>query len=74
MAPKPTNQLRQVYEIRGGMIDIKIVTETGLSAEEMAEFGKVVTAVEGYAAAHPPESPEVRAERLAARARSEEFN
>lgn len=38
MATKPTNQLRQIYEIRGGVIDIKILTESGLSVEEIEAF------------------------------------
>jgi hypothetical protein len=73
MATKPTNQLRQIYDVRGGVIDIKIITETGLSVEEIEAFQGVVRAVETYVDACPPESPEVRAERLAARARTEEF-
>jgi hypothetical protein len=30
MAAKPTNQLRQVYEVQQGIIDIKLVTTRGL--------------------------------------------
>jgi hypothetical protein len=36
-------------------------------------FAKVIDAVEEYVEAHPPEPPAVRAERLAAEARDEEF-
>lgn len=72
MATKPMNQLRQIYNVRGGVIDIKIVTESGLSVEEMEAFGGVIKAVEASVNACP-EPPEVRAERLAARARTEEF-
>lgn len=73
MATKPMNQLRQIYDVRGGVLDIKIVTESSLSVEEMEAFGGVIKAVEAYVKACPPEPPEVRAERLAARARTEEF-
>lgn len=73
MATKPTNQLRQIYDVRGGVIDIKIVTETGLTVEEIEAFQGVIKAVEAYVDVCPPESPEVRAERLAAQARTEEF-
>lgn len=73
MATKPTNQLRQIYDARGGVIDIKIVTEAGLSAEEIEAFEGVIKAVETYVDACPPEPAEVRAERLAAQARAEEF-
>lgn len=73
MATKLTNQLRQIYDVHGGVIDIKIVTETGLSVEEIKAFQGVVMAVEAYVDACPPESPEVRAKRLAAQARTEEL-
>ena len=73
MATKPTNQLRQIYDVRGGVIDIKIVTESGLSVEEIEAFEGVIKAVETYVDACPPEPAEVRAERLAAQARAEEF-
>jgi hypothetical protein len=46
MATKPTNQLRQIYDVRGGVIDIKIVTESGLSVEEIEAFEGVTKAVE----------------------------
>jgi hypothetical protein len=73
MATKPTNQLRQIYDIRGGVIDIKIITESGLSVEGIEAFEGVIKAVEAYVDACPPEPAEVRAERLAAQARAEEF-
>ncbi|HEX7244115.1 MAG TPA: hypothetical protein VF245_00945 [Solirubrobacterales bacterium] len=73
MATKPTNQLRQIYDVRGGAIDIKIVTESGLSVEEIEAFEGVIEVVERYVDACPPEPAEVRAERLAAQARAEEF-
>lgn len=73
MATKPTNQLRQIYDVRGGVIDIKIVTESGLSVEEIEAFEGVIKAVETYVDACPPEPAEVRAERLSAQARAEEF-
>ncbi|MEZ5078212.1 MAG: hypothetical protein R2725_12320 [Solirubrobacterales bacterium] len=73
MAQKATNQVRQIYEVRGGTLDFKISTETGLSVEELQAFGEVVRAAESFAKAFPPESAEVRAERLAERARAEEF-
>lgn len=73
MASKPTNQLRQIYEVRGGVIDIRIVTETGLSVGDIEAFQGVVRAVEAYVEACPPESPEARAKRLSAQARAEEF-
>lgn len=58
MAAKPANQLRQIYDVRGGAIDIKITTETGLSVEEMKAFGGVIEAVEAYVRACPPDSPQ----------------
>jgi hypothetical protein len=73
VAAKPANQVRQTYEIFGGSIDFKIVTEWGLSPDELADFRKVVEAVQGYVEAHPPESWEVKAERLSAQAIEEEF-
>jgi hypothetical protein len=45
MATRPTNKLRQIYDVRGGVIDIKIVTESGLSAEEIEAFEGVIKAV-----------------------------
>jgi hypothetical protein len=59
MATKPANQVRQAYDVRGGTIDIKIVTETALSVEEMEAFQGVIKAVEAYVDACPPEPPEV---------------
>lgn len=67
------NQLRQIYDIRGGVIDIKIVTESGLSVEEMKAFEGVIKGVEAYVDTCPQEPAKVRAERLAAQARAEEF-
>jgi hypothetical protein len=55
MAAKPTNQLRQVYEVQQGIIDIKLVTTRGLSGDEFSDFRKVIDAIEKYALAHPPE-------------------
>lgn len=73
MATKPANQLRQVYDIREGIIDLKIVTVRGLSGNELSDFRKVIDAVEEYVETHPPEPPAARAERLATEARDEEF-
>ncbi len=56
MATKPTNQLRQVYEVQQGVIDIKLVTTQGLSGDEFSDFRKVIDAIEQYALAHPPKS------------------
>lgn len=38
MATKPANQLRQVYDIREGVIDLKIVTARGLSGNELSDY------------------------------------
>jgi hypothetical protein len=73
MATKPADQLRQVYDIREGVIDLKIVTARGLAGNELSDFRKIIDAVEKYVEVHPPEPPAGRAERLAAEARDEEF-
>jgi hypothetical protein len=59
MATKPANQLRQVYDIREGVIDLKIVTARGLSGNELSDFRKVIDAVEEYVETHPPRAASV---------------
>lgn len=54
MAAKSTNQLRQIYEVRQGVIDIKLVTTRGLSGDEFSDFREVINAMEAYALVHPP--------------------
>lgn len=64
MATKPANQLRQVYDIREGVIDLKIVTARGLSGKELSDFRKVIDAVEEYVETTRQSPPTVQAERL----------
>lgn len=36
MAAKTTNQIRRIYEVRRGVIDIKLVTTRGLFGDEFS--------------------------------------
>ena len=60
MPRKTRTQLRQVYDVAGGQIEIKIVSEDTLSAETLKDFGAVVTACDEFAQAYPPAPGEVR--------------
>ena len=60
IARKTRTQLRQVYDITGGQIEVKITSEDTLSAETLKDFGAVVTACDEFACARPPAPGEVR--------------
>jgi hypothetical protein len=49
------NSIRQVYEVRQGTVEAKLVTSRGLSGEELSSFRTVIDAIEQYAKEHPPE-------------------
>jgi len=74
MATKPANGFRQIYEVRGGQLDFKFTMELGLTVEELTAFQEVISAVEKYTRAFPPESLEVKAQRLGESAIHEEFD
>ncbi len=60
MGRKTRTQLRQVYEITGGQIEVKITSEDTLSAEALTDFGAVVTACDEFAKARPPTPAQVK--------------
>ncbi len=60
MATKTRTQLRQVYEIAGGQIEVKITSEETMSAESLKDFGSVATACDDFAKARPPRPADVR--------------
>ncbi len=59
-APKTRTQLRQVYEIDGGQIEVKITSEETMTAESLRDFGSVATACDEFAKARPPKPADVR--------------
>jgi hypothetical protein len=60
MARKTRTQLRQVYDITGGQIEVKITSEDTLDADALKDFGSVVNACDVFAKARPPTSAQVR--------------
>ena len=72
MASRTRTQLRQVYDIEGGQIEIKITSEDTLTAEALKDFGSVVVAYDKFAHARPPTPAQVKNFPRAARAVDDE--
>jgi hypothetical protein len=50
------NQLRQTYDVKGGTIDVKILTDHALTTEEVEGFISVIVACENYVQRWPAEA------------------
>ncbi len=59
-ARKTRTTLRQVYEIEGGQIEVKITSEDTMTAESLKDFGSVATACDEFAKVRPPKPADVR--------------
>lgn len=59
-ARKTRTTLRQVYEIEGGQIEVKITSEDTMTAEALKDFGTVATACDEFAKARPPTPAQVK--------------
>lgn len=72
--PRHTSSItKQLYDVLGGTLEIKLTTEQPRSLAEADHLRAIFAAAAEYVTAHPPESPEVIAERAAQRARLAEW-